>query len=62
MDEHQMLWNEKAAKDILGHMEKRRIEGGYASTGGSRLEIYPRVIKLQKGRVFVSLHSMLRKV
>jgi hypothetical protein len=27
-----MLWNEKVAKDIIGHLEKRRIEGSYAST------------------------------
>jgi hypothetical protein len=32
MDKNQMLWNEKVAKDIIGHLEKRRIEGSYAST------------------------------
>ena len=32
MDEHQMVWNEKVAKDIINHLEKRRMEGSYAST------------------------------
>jgi hypothetical protein len=30
MDEHQMIWNEKIAKDIIKHLEKRRMEGSYA--------------------------------
>jgi hypothetical protein len=57
-----MLWNENVAKDIIGRMEKRRIEGSYAFTGGSRLKIYPRVIKLEGGWVFISLHTTLRKI
>jgi len=32
MDTHQMLWNEKVAKDIIKHLEKRRMEGTYAPT------------------------------
>jgi hypothetical protein len=32
MDTHQMVWNEKTAKDIIAHLEKRRMEGSYAST------------------------------
>ena len=32
MDTHQTVWNEKAAKDIIGHLEKRRMEGSYALT------------------------------
>jgi LUD domain len=32
MDKHQMVWNEKVAKDIIGKLEKRRMEGSYAST------------------------------
>ncbi len=32
MDEHQKVWNEKVAKDIINHLEKRRMEGSYAST------------------------------
>ena len=32
MDAHQIVWNEKVAKDIINHLEKRRMEGSYAST------------------------------
>jgi hypothetical protein len=32
MDAHQMVWNEKVAKDIINHLRKRRMEGSYAST------------------------------
>lgn len=32
MDTHQMVWSEKVAKDIITHLEKRRIEGSYAAT------------------------------
>jgi hypothetical protein len=31
MDAHQMVWNEKVAKDIITHLQKRRMEGSYAS-------------------------------
>jgi hypothetical protein len=30
MDKHQMLWSEKVARDIISHLEKRRMEGSYA--------------------------------
>ena len=32
MDTHQMVWNEKVAKEIIQHLEKRRMEGSYAAT------------------------------
>ena len=32
MDTHQTVWNEKVANDIIGHLEKRRMEGSYAPT------------------------------
>jgi len=31
MDAHQMVWNEKMAKDVINHLEKRRMEGSYSS-------------------------------
>lgn len=33
MDKHQITWNEKVAKDIIGHLEKRRMEGSYSPSG-----------------------------
>lgn len=33
MDAHQMDWNEKVAKDVIKHLEKRRMGGSYAPTG-----------------------------
>ena len=30
MDAHQIVWNEKVAKDIIKHLEKRRMEGSYS--------------------------------
>ncbi len=30
MDDHQMIWNEAVAKQIIHHLEKRRMEGSYA--------------------------------
>ena len=32
MDEHQMVWNEKVAKDIIKNLEKRRMGGSYSPT------------------------------
>ena len=32
MDTHQIVWNEKVAKDIIGHLEKLRMEASYAAT------------------------------
>ena len=32
MDEHQMNWNEKVAKEIIDKLNKRRMEGSYAAT------------------------------
>ena len=31
MDAHQIIWNEKVAKDVINHLEKRRMEGSYSS-------------------------------
>jgi hypothetical protein len=31
MDQHQIAWNEKIAKEIIEHLEKRRMEGSYAA-------------------------------
>ena len=31
MDAHQIVWNEKVAKNIITHLEKRRMEGSYSS-------------------------------
>jgi hypothetical protein len=33
MDTPQTVWNEKVAKDIIGHLQKRRMEASYAATG-----------------------------
>jgi hypothetical protein len=32
MDEHQVAWNEKVAEKLIKSLEKRRMEGSYAST------------------------------
>ncbi len=32
MDAHQIAWNEKVAKEIIEHLEKRRMEGSYAAS------------------------------
>ncbi len=32
MDDNQTTWNEKAARNIIEHLEKRRMEGSYASS------------------------------
>jgi hypothetical protein len=34
MDQHQIAWNEKIAKEIIEHLEKRRMEGSYAAGAG----------------------------
>jgi hypothetical protein len=34
MDEHQIIWNEKVARDIIKNLEKRRMEGSYSPTAG----------------------------
>jgi len=31
MDAHQMVWNEKVARDVINHLEKLRMEGSYSS-------------------------------
>jgi LUD domain len=46
MDTHQTAWNEKVAKDIIGHLEKRRVEGSYAPTADqARKEILAMIPK-----------------
>jgi len=32
MDNHQIAWNERTARNIIEHLEKRRMEGSYAPT------------------------------
>ena len=32
MDEHQVAWNEKVAEKLIVNLEKRRMEGSYATT------------------------------
>ncbi len=32
MDQHQITWNEKVAKKIIGHLKKRQMEGSYAAS------------------------------
>ena len=38
MDEHQTVWNEKIARDIINHLARRRMEGSYASTAARAKE------------------------
>jgi hypothetical protein len=38
MDTHQMVWNEKVAKEIIKHLEKRRMEGSYSATADQARE------------------------
>jgi hypothetical protein len=33
MDQHQVAWNEKIATEIIENLERRRMEGSYASSG-----------------------------
>lgn len=51
MDTHQMLWNEKVAKDIIKHLERRRMEGSYAATAAQAREEIVSMIP-QGGKVF----------
>jgi LUD domain len=56
MDTHQTMWNEKVAKDIIGHLEKRRMEGSYAATAKqAREEI---LSMIPKGAVVFRCGSM----
>lgn len=46
MDTHQIVWNEKAAKDIINHLSKRRLEASYAATADqARKEILAMIPK-----------------
>lgn len=56
MDEYQRLWNEKVAKDIIGHLEKRRIEGSYASTADRARDAI--VAMITKGAIVFRCGSM----
>lgn len=38
MDTHQSVWNEKVSKEIISHLEKRRMEGSYAPTADQAKE------------------------
>jgi hypothetical protein len=56
MDTHQTVWNEKVAKDIIGHLEKRRMEASYAATAAqAKKEILARI---PKGAVVFRCGSM----
>ena len=56
MDTHQSVWNEKAAKDIIAHLQKRRMEGSYAATADrAREEI---LAMIPKGAVVYRCGSM----
>jgi hypothetical protein len=56
MDAHQTVWNEKVAKDIIGHLEKRRMGGSYAATADqARAEI---LSMIPKGAVVFRCGSM----
>ncbi len=46
MDTHQSVWNEKVSKEIISHLEKRRMEGSYAPTADqAREEILTMITK-----------------
>jgi hypothetical protein len=56
MDTHQIVWNEKVAKDIITHLAKRRMEGSYAATADrAREEI---VAMIPKGAAVFRCGSM----
>ena len=56
MDEHQMVWNEKVARDIITNLEKRNMEGCYAPTATqAREEI---VTMIPKGSTVFRCGSM----
>ena len=38
MEEHQVVWNEKVAAQIIKNLEKRRMEGSYAATAAQAKE------------------------
>ena len=38
MDQHQIVWNEKVAEDIIKNLEKRRMGGSYAPTAAKAKE------------------------
>ncbi len=38
MDKNQVEWNGKTAQNIIENLEKRRLEGSYASTAAEALE------------------------
>jgi L-lactate utilization protein LutB len=46
-----MVWNEKVAKDIIKHLERRRMEGSYAATAAQAREEIVSMIP-QGGKVF----------
>ena len=37
MDAHQTVWNEKAAKEVIANLEKRRMGGSYAPTAAQAI-------------------------
>ncbi len=56
MDTHQIVWNEKVAKDLIGRLVKRRMEASYAATADqARKEI---LAMIPKGSVVFRCGSM----
>jgi len=56
MDNHQIAWNEKTARSIIEHLEKRRMEGSYASSAAqARDEI---VVMISEGASVYRCGSM----
>lgn len=38
MDDHQMIWNEMIAKQIINHLKQRRMEGSYAPSAAQAMD------------------------
>jgi hypothetical protein len=56
MDAHQIVWNERVARDIIKQLERRRMEGSYAATAAqARDEI---IAMVPKGAQVIRCGSM----
>ena len=56
MDEHQIVWNAKVAKDIINHLEKRHMEGSYSENASQAKEEI--VAMIPKGATIFRCGSM----
>ena len=56
MDEHQIIWNEKVARDIINHLEKRHMEGSYSENASQAKEEI--VAMIPKGATIFRCGSM----